>query len=441
MYKNMTAVPELPQLDYNEWWGPNESQSDSISTAVIPYRIVFSEAMIVDLQYRMEEYRKFVKPKTFTDAGWTYGVNSEAFAAFFADWVFRYKFIERERFLNKFDHFKTNIQGLDIHFMHVKPKVEKNVKVLPLLLLHGWPGSVREFYNAFPLLTTVRPGCDFVFEVIAPSLPGFGFSDATTRQGLSATKIAVILRNLMKRLGHDQFYVQGGDFGHIIGSSMATLFPKEVIGFHTNLPYVKSSLSVLVWILGGLWPSLVEKEFTDRLYPVNDKVEFFLEESGYFHMHSTKPDTLGIALHESPAGLAAYILEKFVLATTKEGKYKQDGGIEGVFSNEDLLDNIMMYWVPGTITTSMRLYKEMAVNSKLEAAINLIPTDVPTWSLRLKHEIFFTPEFILRWKYPNLLGTTTLEEGGHFAAFEKPVIFSDDIFKAVKQFQEFHKTR
>ncbi|KAL0860365.1 hypothetical protein ABMA27_009765 [Loxostege sticticalis] len=439
VYSKLSFVPDLPQVDVEEWWGPNKTQH--VNTAIRPYRIIFSEAMVADLQFRMEEYRRFVKPKTFKDAGWTYGVNSEAFASFFADWVFRYNFRERERFFNKFNHFKTNVQGLDIHFIHVKPQVEKNVKVLPLLLLHGWPGSVREFYGVIPLLTTVRPGFDFVFEVIVPSLPGFGFSDATTRQGLSPTKIAVIMRNLMQRLGHKQYFIQGGDFGHIVASSLATLFPKEVFGFHTNMAMVDTKKADLVWLLGGLWPTLVEKEFTDRIYPLKEKIAFFLEESGYYHMHATKPDTLGIALRESPAGLAAYILEKFVVATTPEGKYREDGGLDGVFSNEELLDNIMVYWATGTITTSMRLYKETSNNSELEGAINLIPTEVPTWALRLKYELFFFPEFMLKWKFPNLIGTATLDEGGHFAAFEKPVIFADDVFKGVKHILEFHKSR
>lgn len=161
--------------------------------------------------------------------GFEYGFNSEFLKKVREYWMNTYNWREQEAYLNSFPHFKTNIAGLDIHFIHSKPKEEakKNVKVLPLLLLHGWPGSFVEFTKIIPLLTKQTKGYDFVFEVVVPSLPGYGFSDAARKPGLGPAEMGLIFDRLMKRLGHDRYYVQGGDWGSLIGSNMATLYPHK----------------------------------------------------------------------------------------------------------------------------------------------------------------------------------------------------------------------
>ncbi|XP_013186780.1 juvenile hormone epoxide hydrolase [Amyelois transitella] len=438
-YLELSSVPDMPRMDLDAWWGPNDTR-DKQDTSIRPYRVVFSDGLLQDLQQRHERYRAETKgKKSLTGVAWTYGVHSDSLSKLFDHWLFKYKYAERVKFLNQYDHFLTNIQGLDVHFLHVKPKVQKDIKVVPLLLLHGWPGSVREFYEALPLLTNPRSGYDFVFEVIAPSLPGFAFSQASVRPGLGVPQIAVIMRNLMKRLGFPQYVVQGGDIGHAIGSNMATLFPNEVLGFHSNMLINIQKKTVLTWALGAIWPTFVEPNYTDRLYPLKNHTEFFLEQTGYSHLQSTKPDTIGIALQDSPVGLATYILDRFMIFTDRNNKYDDDGGLTNYYNMTDLLDNIMLYWATNCITTSMRVYKESVVTLELEGKLAKIPTPVPTWGLRLKNELFFQPEFTLRWKYPNLLGTTTLDHGGHFAAFELPEEFTDDVFKAVNRFLEYRQ--
>ncbi|XP_028031222.1 juvenile hormone epoxide hydrolase-like [Bombyx mandarina] len=435
VYVSLTNVPDLPKVDVNVRWGVDNNTHD---TRIRPYRVIFSDAMESEIRALFEDYRLMErKIKSFKNTAWTYGVHSDAFAQFFSHWIFKYKFRERVKFLNKYDHFLTNIQGLDIHFVHVKPKADKDVKVVPLLLLHGWPGSVREFYEAIPLLTTPRPDYDFVFEVIAPSLPGFVFSEAPTRPGLDTYEMAIIMRNLMRRLGYTQYYIQGGDFGHMIGSHIATIFPSEVLGFHTNFPANTSKLSLLTWLLGGLlWPSYFGNGIEDRMYPLKDKLEFYLEETGYSHLQSTKPDTIGIVLTDSPVALGSYILDRFMIFTNHTNKFEDEGGIDKYYDFDKLLDNIMLYWVSGSITTSLRIYKETFAGSRLNNLAQ-VPTSVPTWALRLKYELFQHPDYMLRWKYTNLLGSTNLDYGGHFAAFERPKDFSDDVFKAVKAFRNF----
>ncbi|XP_047036812.1 juvenile hormone epoxide hydrolase-like [Helicoverpa zea] len=440
IYKDIVTVPDMPQLELNAWWGPNATGVQD--TSIRPYRVVFSDAMNSEIRWLFEMYRKTAqktKPPNLENTAWTYGVNSEAFAKIFNYWIFNYNFLERERFFNQFQQYRTNVQGLDVHYVHVKPKVDKNVKVLPLLLLHGWPGSVREFYEAIPLLTTVRPGYDFVFEVIVPSLPGFGFSQAPVRRGLSSHQIAIIMRNLMQRLGHKTYYVQGGNLGHIIGSNIATIFPEEVLGFHTNFPVNFSKYAQLVWMLGSLWPTFVANGHVDRMYPLGQKLKFYLEESGFAHLQATKPDTIGIALEDSPVGLANYMLDRFMIFTDPGNKFDPEGGLDKYFSYDKLLDNIMLYWISGSITTSMRVYKEMFADWDVERVLDRIPTPVPTWGLRFKHDIAHSPDFVLRWKYPNLLGTSNYDMGGHFAAFERPKEFSTSVFEATKEFLAFRK--
>ncbi|KAH9634312.1 hypothetical protein HF086_011572 [Spodoptera exigua] len=435
IYTDVVHVPEMPTFDLNKSWGPNTTEPQD--TSIRPYRIVFSDAMNLEIRGLFEMYRRNEMKKSFNDTAWTYGVHSEAFSKIFNYWIFQYDFAKRERFLNKFKQYKTKIQGLDIHYIHVKPEVEVNVMVLPLLLLHGWPGSIREFYEAIPLLTTERPGYQFVFEVIVPSLPGFGFSQAPVRPGLSPHQIAIIMRNLMQRLGHKHYYVQGGNLGHIIGSHMATLFPKEVVGFHTNFPVNFSKYAQWVWLLGSVWPKFVANENVDRMYPLGKKVNFYLEEFGFLHLQGTKPDTIGIALQDSPVGLASYILDRVMIFTDPANKLDLDGGMQKYYNYDQLLDNIMLYWISGSITTSMRIYKEIFEDSDMEKIIERIPTSVPTWGARFKNDLAYSPDFLLKWKYTNLLGTSNYNVGGHLAAFERPKEFSDSVFEGVKSFLEF----
>ncbi|XP_049881035.1 juvenile hormone epoxide hydrolase-like [Pectinophora gossypiella] len=435
LYVKFTIIPDMPDLDLNIWWGPNTTERQD--TSIRRFRIVFSDAMQEELRKKFEVYRAITSRKKSITEDWTYGTNSDALAQVFAHWQFKYTMSEREKFLNQFDHFKTNIQGLDIHFVHVKPKVDENVKVVPLLLLHGWPGSVREFYDVIPLLTTPRPGYDFVFEVIAPSLPGFLYSQAPTKPGLSNFQIAIIMRNLMHRIGFTKYYIQGGDYGHAIGTDMSTIFPQEVLGFHTNMPIHFSKLPTLVWMLGSIWPSIVANGLEDRMYPLKDKIENALEEFGYLHLQMTKPDTIGIALTDSPMGLLSYIIDRFIVFTDHTNKHLPDGGLSKI-DLTNFLDNVMLYWVTSSITTSMRIYKESG-KSVEELILADIPTKVPTWGLRVKYELLQQPDYMLRWKFTNLLGSTTLDHGGHFAAFELPTEFAQDVFLAVKNFIDFMK--
>lgn len=228
----LMSPPPLPTLDLEEWWGPTESRVQD--TSVRPFTIRFEETMVKDLKQRLKSHRSWTPG--LQGVGFQYGFNHDQLPEWITYWAEQYNFTEREKFLNQFPQYKTKIQGLDIHIIRVKPKFPDGTVTVPMLFMHGWPGSVREFYEALPLLTAISKDRDFAIEAIIPSLPGYGFSDAPIRPGLGAAQVAIVLRNLMRRLGYKTFYIQGGDWGSLIGAEMATIFPEEILGFHNNLP-------------------------------------------------------------------------------------------------------------------------------------------------------------------------------------------------------------
>lgn len=250
--------------------------------------------LIKDLQHRLNNHRPFTPP--LEGIQHQYGINTNLLNEIVSFWKQKYNWQERqESIFNKYPQFITSIQGLHIHYIHVKPKAAANQKILPILLLHGWPSSVWEFTKLISLLTASREDQDFVLEVIASSLPGYGFSEASPIPGLGAAEISVVLKNLMKRLGHEKFYVQGGDFGGVTLQYLATLFPENVLGFHNQICFVTTPLGSLKLLFGALYPTLFTKnEHVDRVYPLGERmISDLLKETGHLHIQSTKPDTIG----------------------------------------------------------------------------------------------------------------------------------------------------
>ncbi|RZC34646.1 juvenile hormone epoxide hydrolase-like protein [Asbolus verrucosus] len=428
---NIIKPPPLPRLE-ETWWGNGDPWRTDKS--IRPFRVNISDKILEDLNYRLDHARPFTPPLEGIQQ--QYGMNTKLLKEIADFWRNKYNWKEREKFFNQYPHYLTSIQGLDIHFIHVKPKSIHH-RVLPLLLLHGWPGSVREFYELIPLLTTPQKDRNFVFEVIIPSLPGYGFSQAAVRPGLGAAQMAVVFKNLMKRLGFEKYYIQGGDFGAIILHHLAVLFPEVVLGFHSNMCAIYTPLSYMKTALGIIYPTWFTREdHTERVYPVTKILVDRLRETGYLHIQATKPDTIGVSLNDSPLGLAAYILEKFTTGTNISYQNHEDGGLKNVYDYSDLLDNVMLYWVTGSMPTAMRLYSETFNLNHMSLGITRIPIQVPSGCIRFSND-FYSSDGILNEIYPNLLHLTD-HEGGHFAAFQLPKVFAADIFTAVGKFEEFN---
>ncbi|XP_026826537.1 juvenile hormone epoxide hydrolase 1-like [Ooceraea biroi] len=427
-------VPNLPET----FWGPerNREASEEIRSFVIEV----PKSVIDDLKDRLAKKKELVPP--LENTAWTYGTSTTYLENVLEHWRTKYNWTERQALLNKYPQYVTNIQGLDIHFYHVKPHVpsDRNLKVVPLLIVHGWPGSVVEFQKIIPMLTTPRPDRDFVFEVIAPSLPGYGFSQAAVRPGLGPAEMSVIFKNLMLRLGFNKFYVQGGDWGSLIVTHISSFFSDNTLGVHVNM-CVSTIIPNIFWrLLGIVFSSLVvDNEHYSKMYPLSYHLSRNIEESGYLHIQATKPDTIGTAVAASPVGLAAYILEKFSTGTNAEYRFRTDGGLLEKHSIDELLDNIMLYWITNSITTSVRIYAEHFNKTNLARKLDELPVNVPSACAAFPHEILYHSEVLLRYKYTNLIQHNHLPRGGHFAAMEEPSLLANDIFEFVSKTEDIRK--
>ncbi|XP_037927171.1 juvenile hormone epoxide hydrolase 1-like [Hermetia illucens] len=428
---------KAPTLDLDEYWGPGKKSDYKENTEVVKYEISFPDETIETLK---NDLKKTIKLQTPLEGiGFEYGFNTVYLQKVINYWRDEYlpKWKEREAFLRKWPHFTTNIQGLRIHYIHTRYEdPPKGKKVFPVLLLHGWPGSVREFYDLIPLLVE-NADSKYAFEVVVPSLPGYGWSEGAAKPGLSTTEMAIIFRNLMMRLGYRKFFVQGGDWGSLIGSNIATLFPEAVLGYHSNMCGANRFRSMIKKTIASFYPKpFVPEGYEDFFFPQSEKFKYLIEETGYLHIQATKPDTIGSALMNNPVGLAAYILEKFSTWTNKDYRKLSDGGLAKKFTLDALLDNIMIYYLTNSITTSQRLYAESFTARARALQLDRVQTIVPTGCARFKHDLSHELDWTLKDKYTNLIHSTYHKDGGHFAAFELPKVlykdFIDFVDKVVK---------
>lgn len=417
------------------WWGAGAPPGGGEDITVRPFKVTTSDEELEDLYRRIDQTRPI---PSLEDSQFNYGFNSHYLQKVMSYWRNDFDWKRQVDKINQYPHFKTKIEGIDVHYLHVKPKkVPAGTTALPLIMVHGWPGSFYEFYGLIPLLTEPSDPGDLVFEVVCPSIPGYGFSEAPHKKGFNSVCAARIFHKLMKRLGFQQFYAHGGDWGWLVTTNMAQLEPKIVKGLHLNFaPASKPRLPIVSSIiLGRRFPKLFG--FTDmdieRLFPSMEKlVVESIKESGYMHIQATKPDTVGRGLNDSPVGLAAYILEKFSTWTDRNFRNLEDGGLTRKFSLDDLLTNVMIYWTSGCIVSSMRFYKEN-LGRGLNQPHTKLGVYVPTGFACFPNELMHTPKLWVKQKYRNLLTFTPMARGGHFAAMEEPKLMAADI-------QNFTKT-
>ncbi|XP_028843993.1 epoxide hydrolase 1-like [Denticeps clupeoides] len=414
------------------WWGHGQ-QTLRDDNKIYPFKVETSEDEINDLHRRIDQMR-YTEP--LEDCGFQYGFNSNYLQKVVSYWRNQFDWKKQVAKLNEYPHFKTNIEGLDVHFVHVRAPHRPGQKVLPLMLVHGWPGSFFEFYKILPLLTDTKD--DLAFEVICPSIPGYGFSEAPHKQGFCSLDAARIFLKLMERLGFNKFYLQGGDWGSLITTNMAQMKPQCVSGLHLNmLAVTKRGVGMLLsLIIGPYLPFLVgfTREDVRRLFPYFEKnVYDLLMESGYMHIQGTKPDTAGCGLNDSPVGLAAYILEKFSTWTDRKNRDLEDGDLEKKYSLDDLLTNVMIYWTTRSIIPSMRFYKEnfkTNPQNRVDARTGIF---VPMGHAAFPNELMHCPLPWARWRFKDIRSYSYMPRGGHFAAFEEPRLLAEDFVKFVRK--------
>ena len=372
-------------------------------SAIRPFAIHVPDAVLADLKARLRNPRL---PEALQGDGWTYGTDTGYLKQLVAYWRDRFDWRAQERALNRFEQFTTSIDGLTIHFIHRR---SKQPGAFPLLITHGWPGSFVEFAKIIgPLTDPAAHGgrAEDAFDVVIPSIPGFAFSDKPREPGYDPARIASIEAKLMARLGYQRYGVQGGDWGSIIGTQVALNDAPHVAGLHLNMCTGAAP--------AGSDPNagLTDAE-KERL---KVRQTFQAEETGYQQIQGTKPQTIGIALNDSPAGLAAWIVEKF------RTWCDCDGNPETIFTKDELLTNITLYWVTQTAASSARIYYES--RHAAPAAPRRIET--PTACADFPKEIIWSPRRWLEARY-NITRWTLMPRGGHFAAFEQPDLLVDDV--------------
>jgi pimeloyl-ACP methyl ester carboxylesterase len=383
---------------------PKAIAAADTSTAIVPFTIHVPDAVLADLKRRLAGARF---PDELEDAGWTFGTNLAYLKELVAYWRDTFDWRAQERRLNQFEQFKTNIDGLDIHFIHRRSRLPK---AFPLILTHGWPGSFAEFAKVIgPLTDPVARGgaAEDAFDVVVPSIPGYGFSDKPRRLGYGRERTAATFAKLMGRLGYTRYGAQGGDLGSGISTQLALDDAAHVAGLHLNL-------------CAGDPPDATNPTAglsSDEITRMRDRDAFWTdEERGYSHIQGTKPQTIGYALNDSPVGLAAWIVEKF------RAWCDCDGYPESRFTKDELLTNITLYWVTATPTSAARFYYE----GRHAPATASRRVEVPTACAAFPKEIRYTPRRWLETRY-NLTRFTIMPRGGHFAALEQPDLLVADV--------------
>ncbi len=370
-----------------------------------PYVLPYSDAAVEDLHTRLARTRW---PDEIPGSGWEYGIDLDFMRNLCRYWKERFDWKSQVKALSAFHHYRGMVGGERIHFIHERGK---GPAPIPLILTHGWPGSFLEMLKIIPLLTDpASHGGDpaVSFDVVVPSLPGFGYSDRPTKRGMNTFRIADLWVDLMIGLGYDRFAAQGGDFGASVSTILGLRHPKNMIGVHLN------------YIPGSYRPDLapgtqlddIEKRFLD------DSDRWYVDSGAYAHLQRNTPQTAAYGLNDSPVALAAWIVEKF------RDWADCDGDVERRFTRDELLSNVTLYWMTETIHSSCRLYyesKKQPVHFKpgehvrVPCAIAFFPKEAP-----------FPPRAWIERGY-NIQRWTEMPTGGHFAAAEEPALLARDI--------------
>ena len=372
-----------------------------MAAAPEPFEIHVDNAVLDDLRARLDATRW---PDEVDGAGWTMGSNLAYMKELAAYWRDGYDWREQERRLNALPQFRAEIDGLGIHFVHIEGK---GPDPFPLIVSHGWPGSFFEMYKiAGPLTDPAAHGGDpaDAFHLVVPSLIGYGFSDASREPGMTTHRMAELFGTLMiDTLGYQRFGAQGGDWGSAVTSSLAEQYPAHVAGIHLNLV-----IGRMARLVGETASPEVEAYRAEMAGWVRD-------ESAYSIMQGTKPQTLGYALNDSPVGLAGWIVEKW------RAWSDCDGDVERSYTKDELLTNVMIYWVTQTINSSVRLYRENRGEFGRTGRI-----ETPTAIAMFPKEISHPPRSLVERGY-NVQRWTEMPRGGHFAAMEEPGLLVEDV--------------
>jgi pimeloyl-ACP methyl ester carboxylesterase len=385
------------------------------SEAIRPFRVEIPEQDLDDLRRRVLATR-WSDPETVADQ--SQGVQLTKLREIVRYWGTDYDWRKIEARLNALPQFVTTIDGLDIHFIHAR---SRHPNALPLIITHGWPGSIMEHLKVIaPLTDPVAHGgrAEDAFDIVLPSIPGYGFSGKPTGPGWNPDRIAAAWAELMKRLGYAKYVAQGGDWGAPITSAMARQKAAGLLGIHVNLPAAVPADVASVLASGGAAPqdlSGVERAAFDALST------FYKKYRAYAAVMGSRPQTIGYSLTDSPVGLAAWMFDY------------NNGEPQRLLSRDEMLDDVTLYWLTNTAVSSARLYWEtMGQSVLLSAAQKTTEISLPVAISVFPEEVYRAPETWARRAYRNLVYFREVEKGGHFAAWEEPELFTSELRAAFR---------
>ena len=370
------------------------------NSAITPFKISVSDDVLADLKQRLANTRW---PEKETVDDWSQGIPLAYTQEVCKYWLEEYDWRAREALLNRYEQFTTELDGIDIHFIHARSPHDH---ARPLVMTHGWPGSIVEFQKVIgPLVDPVAHGGDAAdaFHVVCPTLPGYGFSGKPDKPKWDIGKIAQTWNELMLRLGYDKYFAQGGDWGGLVTATIGEQNLGNCEAIHLNIAIVEPDPATM-----------------DDLLPIEERAlasakHYADNDSGYSKQQSTRPQTVGYGLTDSPVGQMAWIVEKYW------SWMDCNGHPENVLSKDELLDNVMLYWCTGSAASSARLYWH-SFNQLSTADITL-----PTGCSIYPQEIFLSSRRWAERRYKNLIHWSELDKGGHFAAFEVPEVFVNEV--------------
>jgi epoxide hydrolase len=358
-----------------------------------PFRVDVPQAVLDDLHDRLARTRW---PDQIPGSGWDYGTDLAYLQDLCDTWLHKFDWRAQEAKFNRWPHFLTDIDGQQIHFIHAR---SDNADALPLIVTHGWPGSVAEFLDVIEPLRAD-------FHVVVPSLPGYGWSGVTTQAGWDVQRVAETWAKLMARLGYDRYGAQGGDWGAMVSARLAAIDAEHMVGLHSNM--------LLAFPDDASGIQLTDAETADLVAAG----EFMNTGAAYQEIQGKNPQTLGYGLTDSPAGLAGWIVEKFLVWTDN------NGSPDDAVTRDQLLTNLTVYWVTKTINSSIRLYCESSRTGRFGPTGEYIT--VPTAAAVFPKEIFRIPKAYAETRF-NLVRYNRFDRGGHFAALEEPDLLVQDV--------------
>jgi pimeloyl-ACP methyl ester carboxylesterase len=394
--------------------------TNTTTTDIRPFRVDFPEEDLNELRRHIAATR-WPSRELVTDR--SQGVQLETIQELARYWTSDYDMRRCETRLNALSQFKTEIDGLDIHFIHVKSAHEN---ALPLIMTHGWPGSVVELLETIgPLTDPTKHGgrAEDAFHLVLPSIPGYGFSDEPTEVGWGPIRIGRAWDGLMQRLGYVRYVAQGGDVGSQVTDAMGRLGLEGLIGIHTNLltPALGDAEA-----LSASPPSSEERAALDAL------ATFRATGIGYFVEQATRPETIGYALLDSPIALAAWMLDHDTDAYYKIARAFVDRKPSGNLTRDNILDNITLYWLTGTGASAARSYWEEGQENDRAVGQAPTPVSIPVGFTTFPGEIWRTPRSWVEKAYPNVVYFNEVDKGGHFAAWEEPELFAAEVRAAFR---------